>query len=141
MKKVDKIDRGKKTKLIKYILDEYEKDYRKKFNKNEFEDQLALIEIINELKELRYVKIGKNTFDISLLGIRYLKDIYSKHDEIIENIKSQWSSVLLTYSLAIISIFIAIYSIPSIEIRIVLIIETVIIIVLAFIGVNRIQKM
>lgn len=50
MKKVDKIERDAKTEIINYILEEYDKDYRKKFNKSEFKDQNTLNEIISELK-------------------------------------------------------------------------------------------
>lgn len=141
MKKVDKIKRDEKTKIINYILEEYDKDYRKKFNKSEFSNNKALTEIINELKELKYIKTNRSTFTISLLGIRYIREIIFNRNQYLDGLKIQWSSIIIAVTLSLISNLIAIYSIDSTVTRVLLSIYELILIVIVFKSVEKIIKM
>lgn len=141
MKKVDKIEKDTKTKIIIYILEEYDKDYRKTFEKKEFEDLISLNEIISELKELKYIKERKEKFTISLLGIRHIREILFAREQYIENIKMQWSSILLSLTIAFISNAMVIYSFDSNKMRIQLIILELVMIYFMFKGIEKIEKM
>lgn len=141
MKKTDKIERDAKTEIINYILEQYDKDYRKKFSKSEFNDQNTLNEIISELKELEYIKTSKNTFTISLLGIRHIREIIFNRNQYLDGLKIQWSSIIIAVTLSLISNSIAIFSIDSIFIRVSLIIFEIILLVKAFKGIEKIMKM
>lgn len=141
MKKANKIERDTKTEVINYILKEYDKDYRKKFNKSEFNNQCVLDEIISELKELGYIKNSKNTFTISLLGIRHIREIIFNRNQYLDGLKIQWASIIIAVTLSLISNSIAIYSIDSIFTRVSLIIFEVILLVIAFKGIEKIIKM
>lgn len=137
MKKVDKIEECEKVEVIKYILNEYDKNYRKKFNKSEFTDSLALEEIINELK---YIKSNKKEFTISLLGIRHIREILFSREQYIENIKGQWYGIIISYMLASISNLIAIYSLDSLGMRIFLSLTELILTFIVFKNIEKIDK-
>ncbi len=137
MKKVDKIEECEKVEVIKYILNEYDKNYRKKFNKSEFTDSLALEEIINELK---YIKSNKKEFTISLLGIRHIREILFSREQYIENIKGQWYGIIISYMLVSISNLIAIYSLDSLGMRIFLSLTELILTFIVFKNIEKIDK-
>lgn len=140
MKKVDKIEEYEKVEVIVYILNEYDKNYRKKFNKSEFTDSLALEEIINELKELKCIKSNKKEFTISLLGIRHIREILFSREQYIENIKGQWYGIIISYMLVSISNLIAIYSLDSLGMRIFLSLTELILTFIVFKNIEKIDK-
>lgn len=140
MKKVEKIEKDAKTEIIKYIINEYDKNYRKQFKKSEFTDQLALEEIILELKELKYVKCTRKEFSISLLGIRHIREILFSREQYLGNLKGQWFGIIISYSLALVSNLIAIYSFDSFKTRAFLVIMELILIFIIFKNIDKIDK-
>lgn len=141
MKKTDKIERDAKTEIINYILEQYDKDYRKKFSKSEFNDQSTLNEIISELKELEYIKTSKNTFTISLLGIRHIREIIFNRNQYLDGLKIQWSSIIIAVTLSLISNLIAIYSFQSYLVRAFLSVFELVMIIIIFKAIEKIIKM
>ena len=134
------IDKDPKTEIINYILEEYDKDYRKDFKNTEFTDGTALKEIITELKELRYIKIRKNSFSIQLLGIRHLREILFSREQYIESIKIQWAGIILSMTLALISNLIAIYSFESTKMRISLILFELVLLIFTSKTIEKLLK-
>ncbi len=87
-----------------YIFKEYDKDFRKTFQFAEFEDFMALNEILQEIKETnkKFIKISyvKKQFKISNSAIRYLRNIYVESNGYDMSLKCN----LVSISLALLAI-------------------------------------
>ena len=72
---------GRIYKILDYIFQKYDKNFKKEFSYDEFNDQEALREVLAELKEYRKTanikvkKAKKNILVLSPLEIRYLKSL------------------------------------------------------------------
>ena len=80
-KKKTSNDRGRIYPILDQIFIEYDKDFRKTFLFSEYQDNLALKEVLQELKETneeKFIKIyyDKNNFTLTNYAIRYLRTIY-----------------------------------------------------------------
>ena len=101
-KKQQNIDRGRLYPILDQIFIEYDKNFRKTFLFSEFQDNLALEEILQELKEAigkEFVKISyvRKRFTLTNYAIRYLRNIYVEYNR-----------YEINYKLCIISLFISI---------------------------------
>lgn len=73
---------GRIYKILDYIFQEYDLNFRKEFSYEEFEDKEALTEVVKELQayrktiNLKTKKKTQNTLVLSPLELRYLKSIY-----------------------------------------------------------------
>ena len=86
MKKMD-FNHGRIYKILDYIFQKYDKNFKKEFSYDEFNDQEALREVLAELKEYRKTanikvkKAKKNILVLSPLEIRYLKSLYIEQNK------------------------------------------------------------
>lgn len=78
---------GRIYKILDYIFQKYDKNFKKEFSYDEFNDQEALREVLAELKEYRKTanikvkKAKKNILVLSPLEIRYLKSLYIEQNK------------------------------------------------------------
>ena len=78
---------GRIYKILDYIFQKYDKNFKKEFSYDEFNDQEALTEVLAELKEYRKTanikvkKTKKNILVLSPLEIRYLKSLYIEQNK------------------------------------------------------------
>ena len=110
-------DHGRIYKILDYIFQEYDRNFRKKFFYEEFEDQEALNEVLEELKEYRRTlkikakKTKKKTFLLSSLELRYLKTIYIEQNRHETSMRTNVFSIEL--SLVALCVTALTYSLPS----------------------------
>ena len=103
-RKIKNNDKGRIYQILDYIFKEYDKDFRKTFQFAEFEDFMALNEILQEIKETnkKFIKISyvKKQFKISNSAIRYLRNIYVESNGYDMSLKCN----LVSISLALLAI-------------------------------------
>ena len=121
-KKKTSNDRGRTYPILDQIFIEYDKDFRKTFLFSEFQDNLALKEVLQELKETneeKFIKISydKNNFTLTNYAIRYLRTIYAEYNRYEINHNLNITSLLISILAMILSLvtsFINILEIDSI---------------------------
>lgn len=90
---------------------------------------------------MKYIKTNRSTFTISLLGIRYIREIIFNRNQYLDGLKIQWSSIIIVVTLSFISNLIAIYSIDSTVTRVLLSIYELFLIIIVFKSIEKIIKM
>ena len=114
------IDRGRLYPILDQIFIEYDKDFRKSFLFSEFQDNLALKEVLQELKETngeKFIKISysKKSFTLTNYAIRYLRTIYAEYNRYEINHKLSVTSLLISILAMFLSLLISFITILEIN--------------------------
>lgn len=97
--------------IIEYILAEYDKDFRKEFSWEEFEDKEALQELLLELSEVNKKKMRKKKkLVLSSADMRYLRNLYSGYIDRETNIRFCLCSYVFSMLAIIVSLISIIFS-------------------------------
>lgn len=104
-------DHGRGFPIIEYILAEYDKDFRKEFLWEEFEDQEALQELLLELSEANKKKMRKKKkLVLSSADMRYLRNLYSGYIDRETNVRFCLCSYMFSMLAIIVSLISIIFS-------------------------------